>query len=195
MGAAADCELITQGLFGQPVNSLTTLAFIAAGVIVARDSRLKWIGIALAATGVGSFLFHGPMSLGSEWAHDVSLAWLVLAIAGLGSRWERWTWLPGLAFLSVMFALLPGMADPAAVALTIAALIVIVRRDVSTANLAPLVLLGAVAILGRLGSTSGPLCNPASLWQWHGLWHIGAATAVVWWAVAWSGRSRSIYPS
>ncbi|HEU4320055.1 MAG TPA: hypothetical protein VFS66_08230 [Acidimicrobiia bacterium] len=48
----------------------------------------------------------------------------------------------------------------------------------------PLTLLAVVAVIGRLGATGNPLCDPASIWQPHGLWHIGAATAVTWWAVA-----------
>ncbi|HLF43892.1 MAG TPA: hypothetical protein VJA46_10265, partial [Acidimicrobiia bacterium] len=81
MGAAADCESIGVGLLRQPVNSLTTLAFAVAGIVVMtrRPERL-WVGIALIATGIGSFLFHGPMPGGSEWAHDVTLAWLLLVV-------------------------------------------------------------------------------------------------------------------
>jgi hypothetical protein len=42
---------------------------------------------------------------------------------------------------------------------------------------------GSVAVIGRLGSTNWPLCDPASPWQTHGLWHLGAAVAVTWWAI------------
>ena len=34
MGAAADCEAVGAGFFGQPINTLTTLGFVAAGIIV-----------------------------------------------------------------------------------------------------------------------------------------------------------------
>jgi hypothetical protein len=40
-----------------------------------------------------------------------------------------------------------------------------------------------VAIFGRLGDTGGPLCDADSLFQPHGVWHIGAAVAVGWWAM------------
>jgi hypothetical protein len=49
--------------------------------------------------------------------------------------------------------------------------------------LGPLALLAVVAVIGRLGATGGPLCDPDSLWQPHGLWHVGAAVVVVWWAL------------
>ena len=40
------------------------------------------------------------------------------------------------------------------------------------------------AVVGRLGATGGPLCDPGSWLQPHGLWHISAAAALGWWAVA-----------
>ncbi len=124
----------------------------------------------------------------AEWAHDVSLAWLILIVAGLGSRFEKWTQLPGLAALGVVFALLPAAGDPVGAGLAVVAVIAIVRDEFSVANLAPLVALAVVAVLGRLGATGGPLCVPPSIWQWHGLWHVGAAGAVAWWAWHWADR-------
>jgi hypothetical protein len=184
MGAAADCELIGPGFLGQPVNTLTTLALVVAGGVLLTRARLRWIGVGLIATAAGSFLFHGPMPSGSEWAHDVSLAWLILLVAGLGRSWETWTRIPGLVALGVLFAALPAVADPVAVLITIAALILILRDDRSPSTIAPLGLLGAAAILGRLGATGGPFCDPGSLFQLHGVWHIAAAGAVTWWALA-----------
>ncbi len=185
MGAAADCEAIGAGFLGQPVNALTTLGFVVAGIVVmARRREMTWIGVGLIATGIGSFLFHGQMPPGNEWAHDVTLAWLVVLIGGWGTSWERLTHLPGLAALGVIMALIPVLADPLTIALTLLALISILRRDRSPTTVAPLLLLAGVAIFGRLGATGGPLCEPESLLQPHGIWHLGAATAVTWWALA-----------
>jgi hypothetical protein len=183
MGAAADCEVIGAGFLGQPVNALTALGFVVAGVIVmGRRTDRVWVGIALIATGIGSFLFHGPMPPGNEWAHDVTLTWLIAVVAGLGTRVERYTRLPALVVIGVLFALAPAVADPIAVALVIVAIVSILRgRDYGA--LPPLLLLGAVAIFGRLGATGGPLCDPDSLFQPHGVWHLGSALAVAWWAV------------
>jgi hypothetical protein len=183
MGAAADCELIGPGVLGQPVNTITTLAFVVAGAYLLRQ-RLRWVGIALIATGIGSFLFHGPMPAGSEWVHDVTLAWLILVIAGIGESWEKWSRLRGLAVVAALFGLVPVVADPVAAALTAFAVVLILRRDRSVATVGPLVLIGVVAIIGRLGATGNPLCDPDSLLQPHGLWHIGAAVGVVWWALS-----------
>jgi hypothetical protein len=191
MGAAADCEAITAGFLGQPVNALSTLGFVVAGVfVIARNPGRRWVGIALIATGIGSFLFHGPMPPGDEWAHDVTLTGLIVVVAGSGTRVERYTRLPALAVIGVVFALAPTLADPIGVALAVVAVVSILRgRDY--AALPPLLLLGAVAIFGRLGATGGPLCDPESLLQAHGVWHLGAAVAVAWWAVG-APTTRSV---
>ena len=183
MGAAADCEAIGAGFLGQPVNALTTLGFVVAGVLVmALRPERRWVGIALVATGFGSFLFHGPMPPGNEWAHDVTLTWLIVVVAGSGTRVERYTRLPALAAIGAIFALAPALADPMGVAIAIVAVASILRGRNYPA-LPPLLLLGAVAIFGRLGATGGPLCDPESLFQPHGVWHLGAAVAVAWWAL------------
>jgi hypothetical protein len=183
MGAAADCEAIGSGFLGQPVNAVTTIGFvIAGGLVMARRPERIWVGLALIATGLGSFLFHGPMPPGSEWAHDVSLTWLIVVVAGAGTRVERFTRLPALFVIGVLFALFPAVADPIAVAVTIVALVSVLRGR-GYASLAPLLLLAAVAVFGRLGATGGPLCDPDSLLQPHGVWHLGAAVAVAWWAI------------
>jgi hypothetical protein len=183
MGAAADCETIGSGFLGQPVNTLTTIGLVVVGLlIVIRRRDRRWVGVALAATGIGSFLFHGPMPSGSEWAHDVTLAWLLAVVAGGGTRWERPSRIPALVALGVLFALAPATGDPVAVGLTFVALISLPLRDRSAATLAPLALLAAVAVYGRAGATGGPLCEPDSLLQPHGIWHLGASIAVGWWA-------------
>jgi hypothetical protein len=183
MGAAADCEAIGSGFLGQPVNALTTIAFlIAGGLVLVRRPERRWVGISLIATGLGSFLFHGPMPPASEWAHDVTLTWLIVVVAGAGTRAERFTRLPALLVIGALFAVAPSLADPIAVAAAIVAVVSVLRgRDYSA--LPPLLLLAAVAVYGRLGATGGPLCDPDSLFQPHGVWHIGAAVAVAWWAI------------
>lgn len=179
----AECELNSDGFLGQPVNSLTTVAFVVVGIIVARKQRVRWVGYGLVATGVGSFLDHGPMPSGSTWAHDVSLAWLILVIAGLGRSWENLTRLPGLATLGVLFGFAPGAAIPVELGLTGLAVFLHLSRESSRRTFAALVLLGAIGVFGRLGSGGGPLCDPDSLIQPHGFWHLGSAAVVAWWVL------------
>jgi hypothetical protein len=183
VGALRDCESAVGPLLGQPANALSTLAFAVAGGLVAGRTTTPWVGYALMATGVGSFLFHGPMPPYAEWAHDVTLAWLLLVVAGVGRSWERQTHLPGLVVLGALFAVWPAVADPTAVALSVVAASLLLLGDRSWGTLGPVLLLGAVAIVGRLGATGGPLCDPDSLLQPHALWHVGSAAAVAWWAL------------
>lgn len=183
MGALQDCEAVVHAFLGQPVNSLTTLAFVAGGVLIMTRSGMTWVGIALIATGVGSFLFHGPMPAYGEWVHDMTLAWLLLVVAAHGRSWERWAHMPGFIVVGVL-VLIPGAADPIGAALAALAIVLVLLSDRSMSTLGPLALLVTVAIIGRLGSTGGPLCDPTSIWQPHGLWHVGTATAVTWWALA-----------
>jgi hypothetical protein len=184
LGAAADCEAIGAGFLGQPINTLTTLGFVVAGIIVIVGRQdMRWIGIGLVSTGIGSFVFHGPMPPGSEWAHDVSLAWLLTMIAGWGTRWERVSRLPALVVIGAVVALVPVIADPFAGVMTVVAVMSILLRDRSASTVGPLLLLASVAVFGRLGATGGPLCNPDSLLQPHAVWHLGSALAVTWWAL------------
>lgn len=187
MGAAVDCEAIGSSLLGQPVNALTSLALVVAGlVVVGRD---RWVAAALAATGVGSFLFHGPLAPGGEWIHDTTLAWLVL-IVGLRSRgWQRHGAI-GLAVIGPLFLLAPAAADRLTVALVVVTLWLLLSDGRRPATLGPVTLLAVSAIVGRLGATGGPWCDPDSLVQLHGLWHFGASVAVAWWAIARAERNH-----
>jgi hypothetical protein len=182
MGALRDCEAVVHSFFGQPVNSVTTIAFLVGGAVVMLRTEHTWVGIASIATGVGSFLFHGPMPPYAEWVHDLTLAWLLLVVASSGRSWERWARLPGLVIVAAVIAI-PGAGDPVGVALAAAAIVLLLMQDRSIRTLGPLALLAVVAVIGRLGATGGPQCDPSTLWQPHGLWHVGAAVAVTWWAL------------
>jgi hypothetical protein len=188
MGALKDCEAVVHAFFGQAVNSVTTIAFVIGGAIIIVRTEHIWVGMASIATGVGSFLFHGPMPPYAEWVHDLTLAWLLLVMAGHGRSWERWARLPGLVILAAVIAV-PGAGDPVGVVLAVLAIASLLVRDRSMRTLGPLALLVVVAIIGRLGATDGVFCDPNSSWQPHGLWHVGAAVAVTWWALMTPGES------
>ena len=75
----SDCEALRDGLLGQPINGLSSLAYVLAGAAVARNRGPAGPAAALAAVGLGSLLYHGPMPPMAELAHDVSVVALLVA--------------------------------------------------------------------------------------------------------------------
>lgn len=87
----SDCEALRDGWLGQPINTLSSAAYIVAGVYVLWRGGPRSPALALAAVGVGSILYHGPMSPGAELAHDASVAGLaVTAFVAWRHRSLRW---------------------------------------------------------------------------------------------------------
>lgn len=180
-GAVADCERILDGFLAQPSNALTSLGFIGAGALV-WQTRHRHVAAALAATGAGSFLFHGPMPPGSQWAHDASLAWLLVSVGLSDSTFRRFGGWQAAAVIGVALAVVPWAADGLAAAAAAGTIGAVLWRRRTRRTLAALGLLGLGAVVGRLSATGGPWCNPDTLLQGHALWHLAAAGAVVLWA-------------
>ncbi|HET9259835.1 MAG TPA: hypothetical protein VFP42_06875 [Acidimicrobiia bacterium] len=154
VGALKDCEAVAGELLGQRVNSLTALGFIVVGIVILVRTERVWVGVGAIGTGIGSFVFHGPMPSWGQLVHDVTL-WFLVGV--------------------VTFA---------------------IGRDLRSgaswrALIGPLALLAVVALIGRLGATGGPLCDPGSVVQPHGLWHLGAASALLWWAMLYPTPTRN----
>lgn len=76
--AESDCERIRPGLIGQPANTASSLAFIAAAVPLWRRPAWRTVAVALAFEGVGSVAYHGPGGRTSKFVHDAGL-WLLAA--------------------------------------------------------------------------------------------------------------------
>ena len=177
-GAAADCERITTGWAGQPVNMFTSIAFVAAAISLF-GFRRPVQGAVMLAIGVGSVAFHGPMPSWGEWLHDAS----VLAALGLvilpteqGTRWVF-----PIAGLAAALAVDPRWGDYSAAGLTVVAVGSVAVRGGERSWL-PLTIVGLGALVGRLAATGGPWCDPDTIWQGHGLWHLAAALALwIWW--------------
>ena len=70
-------------------------------------------------------------------------------------------------------------------------LLLLVSENRRFDTLGPIALLAVSALVGRLGATGGPWCDPDSVLQTHGLWHIGAAVAVGWWAIGHAERNQA----
>ncbi|MDP1794650.1 MAG: hypothetical protein Q8K63_11000 [Acidimicrobiales bacterium] len=80
--AASDCERIRPGLIGQPANTISSLAFVAAALPVwRRGGAWRWVAAALVFEGLGSVAYHGPGGRTAKFVHDIGLLGLVLAFA------------------------------------------------------------------------------------------------------------------
>lgn len=145
-----DCEALRSGLLAQPVNTVSSLAYVAAGAWVAlRGWRLAgaargwaWAYAAvLSLVGLGSVDFHGPQTPGAKQLHDWPIAVLVLLgmVIAVGN-WRR----DRRPF--------PGSSPRLWIALA------------GTSLAAPTAF--------ALGRTASAACRPESYLQLHGLWHI-----------------------
>ena len=84
-GPAGDCERIVDGMLNQPVNTISSLAFVVAGVVVLvlvrRQHSMEAPDVLIAGmlilTGFGSAAFHGSGGRVAIWVHDASLAGLL----------------------------------------------------------------------------------------------------------------------
>lgn len=181
-GAIADCERIVEGFLAQPANAVTSLGFVATAPLVWRAGQ-RGVATALAATGVGSFLFHGPMWPGSQWAHDVSLAWLLVSVGVSGTRFERMGGWPALGGVGVLLATVPAAASSTAGLVAAGAIGSVLWRRRNRRTWLALGVLGLGAVVGRLSATGARWCNPDTLLQGHSFWHLAAAAAVAMWAL------------
>ena len=85
--AESDCEEIRPGLIGQPANTVSSLALVAAALPIARAARRRqqpaWAAVAAATAveGLGSVAYHGP---GGRWAKKLHDGGLVVLAATVG---------------------------------------------------------------------------------------------------------------
>jgi hypothetical protein len=89
----SDCEALHDGWLAQPVNALSSIAYIVAGTYVLRRGGpgTPALALALGVVGVGSVLYHGPVPPGAELAHDGSIVALAVAVPiAWRRRWLRW---------------------------------------------------------------------------------------------------------
>jgi hypothetical protein len=177
-GAAVDCERILDGLVGQPVNTITSFGFIVAGLIAYGRRARPPTAPLIAAVGVGSIVFHGPMPPWGEFVHDLTIGWMLAWVILTEMKWVRWWWLTFPAVSLLM--LVPTVANPVQAMLSGAAIILILRRR---EHYVALGLLAVGAIVGTLSRTGWPWCRPDSIWQGHGFWHLASAAALVLWAL------------
>lgn len=196
----SDCETIGSGLFAQPVNALSSLAFSAVGVVIMvwalsakgheRIVRIVF-GVLMLLTGIGSVLFHGPQGSLSQFGHDITFLVTILFLAVLNVSesygWNRplgWSvFVAGTLILGVSLLLSPAVTN----VLMIVVVVMLVVADIAIHRrgrvrtswyVASLVLTAVAVAMFLLGRTGGPLCDPDALFQGHALWHVLGAFAL-----------------
>jgi hypothetical protein len=201
----SDCEHIGHGLLGQPVNALSSLAYVAVGALllrralVVRSTALTIYGATVVAVGLGSVAFHGPMPSWGRFVHDLPIAALlafviahdVALVRETGVRAELVGFSVLLGVSAFVLAVWPDSGNALDSVLVVAAVI----TEVAVARSAKRVATGGIvrqpgvwfigaavlavgAALNALGRTDAPLCDPHSLAQLHGLWHVLTAAAL-----------------
>lgn len=155
---ASDCEAVRDGILGQPANTVTSLAFVAVGVVVLQTVRRRGLedvprrvfGWLLVATGLGSAIYHGPHPPGARFVHDLPIIGLIVFMVfvevSVRRSGERWP--------------LPRETTIALVVCTVA---------------------GAASWL--FGRTGSPLCDPDGIVQLHAQWHLFAAASLGLWSL------------
>lgn len=156
----SDCEFLGDGAFAQPVNTVTSLAYVVVGAWIAvtgvrnggrRSRTAVTFGALLVAVGVGSVAFHGPQPSGARLLHDVPIVLAAAFVAVVTAARVR----------SAGFARRAG------------------RRAIGL--LAVVFVAAAAWIFGR---TASPLCDPDAAFQFHGMWHVLSAAALAgWWSL------------
>ncbi|MFB9684671.1 hypothetical protein [Amycolatopsis plumensis] len=173
------CERVGPGLWGEPLNSLSNLAFLVAAVLVWRLADGGRVGRLLAGLigliFVASTTFHLVATRWAAVADSVSILVFVLVYAGLFPRlflgWRLW-WLgpPAFLALTVGTALLGGgLYLSALIGLGIFAAILAFRRDPHWTHFA---VAGAIFALSlSLRALDRDVCDyvPAGT---HFLWHL-----------------------
>ena len=185
-------------------DTLTSLAYLAAGVFVAARShafgrarrlRALALGSTIALNGVGSFAYHGWPAPGTNWLHDVALVAVLGALIAIDlGRFRDWSEEKVVSLLAGLTAaggaVLVVTPDGTNV-LTAALAGVAVSFEVVTAVRAhraggtafprrpALWVAGAALVAASLGNVAGRL----GLLQGHGVWHVGGAVFMAAFAV------------
>ncbi len=184
-------SLASRDAIQQPANTWSNLAFFFVGAL-ALATRVTpgsvVFAFSCAVLGAGSLLFHATVTREFQWL-DVAGMYLGLAAVaarslhdGFGVRWRVavGAWATGSALLVAFKWRLDttlSMISIAAIAAT--GMVRHVRRGLATAAAAllPLVTI-AVAYGVREADVRRIVCDPASLWQGHALWHVLSATSL-----------------
>lgn len=208
----SDCERLRDGWVAQPVNTVSSVALVAAAPVLAWWARrhptvarvpAAALTAGLLTAGMGSVDYHGPQSPLAQWGHDWGVAVPLVAAVH--------------ADLTTLVPTTPRVADTALAASLVTLGVVLARHPQSGPPMAAvaagalgvaegalwrrgrrpgprprsaglLTAAGAATVVGTaaqvLTRTGRPWCRPDSVLQGHALWHICSAVALTCWAMA-----------
>lgn len=191
----AYCERMGPGLWAEPANAFTNLAFLAAAAwLWPRTRGIERVLVALlAAIGMGSGLFHTVATAWAGLADVVPIAAFVLLYLYAANRhylgWPAWgaalgtaLFLPVAALAARGFAMVPGFAVSAPywpVAVLIAAYAVILRWRLASVAAGLAIGAGMLSVSLVLRSLDGALC-PVWSTGTHFAWHLINAAMLGW---------------
>lgn len=176
----------------QPVNTWSNIAFLIAGLFVFRKRKTvvgTWFAISCAVLGLGSGAFHSFMSNGGHFWDLVGmfLVFNFLAVYSMFVTHEMKNYVLAVvisAVLSLVMALF--IADlSSTLILGVASLTLVVHLVLAAINgrikwkqIGLALLPFAVAFVFRQMDVAGVWCDPQSIYQGHGVWHIFAAIGI-----------------
>lgn len=209
---SSDCEHLRDGVLAQPVNALSSAAFVLAGGVVAawasarpdlRHDLAAGLSVGLVAAGLGSIDYHGPQSRVAAWGHDWGIAIPVVVALHADAATLTPTLDPRVGWAAAAVALAgagavlaarpatgPAIAAVAATALAATEFAVwrTGRRRATTGGRRLLALAAGCTVVGvsahALTRTGRPGCRPESVLQGHAFWHVSSAVAAVCWTIA-----------
>lgn len=201
---SGDCEARSLE-WAQPVLFATSWAYVVVGLALLwwvwrrNDVARGWgigFAIALVLTGLGSADYHGPALTPQPLTHDGGLALALLIALGidlLRLRRDSRLALVTVAVLAVvgLIAMVwlpdvsPALAGVVAVGLVASEVLIYRRRlrKISWTQYAAVVCITLGVVVFALSRTGGPLCDPQSFAQGHGLWHVLTAMTFGLWAL------------
>lgn len=196
---AADCEIVGGGWLVQPINAWSSLAYAAVGMVLItsrsqapRSDRTLRVafGVLMVATGIGSFLYHGPQPAAAGFAHDITflaMLWF-LSLMNPASAYgvpRPHAWIALASVTAAASAVLIASPDSTNV-LTGISIVALITSDLLLRRIggingrwyaAALILFGASLVFNLLGRSGTATCDPDTLIQFHALWHVLSAAA------------------
>ena len=196
---AADCEAVG-GWLVQPINAWSSLAYAVVGVVLIgsisraprsdRTSRAAF-GVLMVATGVGSFLYHGPQPVAAGFAHDITflaMLWFLILMnpASPYGVPRRYAWI-ALGFVTAAAAIVLSVSPSSTNFLTGISVVALAASDLLLHRIggingrwyaAALLLFAASLVFNILGRSGTATCDPDSLIQFHALWHVFSALSL-----------------